>query len=167
MTTFINFAPSGTASPPFQFDATLDGQQYLVTTTWNLFGRRWYINVFAADGTLIATKALIASQTGLSIQSLTWDIVRQVVTVTTANPHGFKVGRTVELTIAGCVPIAYNGIFDCLATGPNSFTYPMASDPGAATVFGAATYSVNMVGGYFATSSIVFREASSQFEIAP
>lgn len=167
MTTFINFTPSGTTSPPFQFDATLDGNQYLVTTTWNLFRRGWYINVFAVDGTLIATKALIASPGGLSIQSLSWDLVRQIVSATTTNPHGFKIGRTIDLTISGCVPTAYNGIFDCLATGQNSFTYPMASDPGAATVFGAATYNLNMLGGYFKASSMIFREASSQFEISP
>lgn len=53
MTQYVSFTPS--AIQPFAFNATLDGEQHLVTVTWSLFGRRWYFNVFALDGTVVVT----------------------------------------------------------------------------------------------------------------
>lgn len=58
MSTFP-FIPSTNA--PFEFQPTLDGLQYSVFVTWNIFGRRYYINVFQLDGTRILTTPLIGS----------------------------------------------------------------------------------------------------------
>lgn len=57
--TITAFQP--TASAPFQFQATLDGQVYTVIITWGLFGQRWYTNIYALDGTRILTLPLIGS----------------------------------------------------------------------------------------------------------
>ena len=54
MTTYTAFTPAANQSPPFQFLPTLDKQQYSVTTTWNMFGQRWYINVYSLSGGLVA-----------------------------------------------------------------------------------------------------------------
>lgn len=43
---------------PFSFLATLDGQQYQCVMTWNLFGQRWYINVYTTGGALVLAIAL-------------------------------------------------------------------------------------------------------------
>jgi hypothetical protein len=59
MTTFTNFSPSTTAN--FQFQPTLDGQVYTVTVLWSLFGQRYYVNIAALDGTLVALLPLIGS----------------------------------------------------------------------------------------------------------
>ena len=59
MTTVTNFAP--TVRAPFQFQATLDGVIYTVIVTWNLFGQRYYINIYALDGTWIVTLPLVGS----------------------------------------------------------------------------------------------------------
>lgn len=48
-------------SVPFQFQPTLDSQVYNVVVTWNLFGRRWYVNVYAVDGTLVVALPLVGS----------------------------------------------------------------------------------------------------------
>ena len=88
--TVYPFTPN--QSGPFQFQPTLDGTVYNVIVTWNLFGRRYYINVYALDGTLIV-----------------------------------------------CMPVVGS---------------PVGTD-------------INMVGGYFTTSSLVFRQPSQQFEVSP
>ncbi len=53
------FTPSGAA--PFEFQPTLDGLQYTVVVTWNVFGRRYYVNVYQLDGTLVLATACVGS----------------------------------------------------------------------------------------------------------
>lgn len=90
MTTYIDFAPQ--PNIPFQFNATLDDQQYVVLCTWNLYGQRYYVNVYDLQGNLIVAIAQVGS------------------------------------------PLNYD---------------------------------IDLVGGYFTTSSMVFRVATQQFEISP
>lgn len=59
MTTYINFNPS--PNEPFQFQPTLDGQVYSVIVTWNLFGQRYYVNIYTLDNALVVCLPLIGS----------------------------------------------------------------------------------------------------------
>ena len=169
MTTFIDFTPSTAQAP--QFLVTLDGNQYNVIVTSNFFRNGqggnggYYVNVVALDGTLVIARALVGSPVGLQLQALSWASVGKV-TATTVNPHGYKVGRIITLAITGCSPDAYNGTFQCLITGPSTFTYVMSSNPGVATVFGQASYNINLVAGLF-DSTLVYRPANGQFEVSP
>src|SRR6185312_13232597 len=52
----------------------------------------------------------------------------------TVAPHGLTGTQT--LTVAGATPSGYNGTFTCTITGASTFTYPLASNPGAETVPG-------------------------------
>lgn len=70
----------------------------------------------------------------LAITSLSWS--GNVVTVTTAAPHGYTDGLTIPMIIAGATPSGYNGTFDATITGASTFTYPLVGDPGAETVPG-------------------------------
>jgi len=74
---------------------------------------------------------------GKAITSAVWS--GGVVTVTTTAPHGYPSAETIGLTIAGMTPAAYNGTFQATITGTTTFTYPLASNPGTATVFGIVT----------------------------
>lgn len=65
MSTIIPFQPSQTAN--FQFSATLDGVSYNVVVTWNLFGERFYINIYTAQGELVVYLPLIASPDDFNI----------------------------------------------------------------------------------------------------
>jgi len=58
MTTY-NFAPATNA--PFQFQPTLDGQVYLCTVPWNVFGQRWYLQCNDVVGNLIFNVPLVGS----------------------------------------------------------------------------------------------------------
>ncbi len=94
MTTYTPLGQSITT--PFQFTATLDGDNYTVSLAWNTFGQRFFINITDQGGNLI------------------------------------------------------------LAT-------PLISSADASTGFPA----INLVGGYFVTSTLIFRESTQQFEVAP
>lgn len=166
MTTYYNFTPSRVNSPPFQFSPTLDGATYNVVIMWNIARQGYYVNVYALDGTLIVSLPLIGSPTGLQISALSWDGVNANVALT--NPHRISVGSCVQRTVTGVVPDGYNGSFLMVASGPSSLSYPLPTDPGGdATTPGAVLNNINLVAGYFVTSTLVFRGQSQQFEVAP
>jgi hypothetical protein len=168
LTTF-DFAPSVTAV--FTFHPTLDGAVYNASVPFLLFGNRPYLNLQALDGAQVWFGAVAGSPGGVRLQSLAWANGR--VSAVAAAHHGYRIATTVELTIAGCVADAYNGRFPCLITGPASFSYPLAAEPGAATVFGAASYDINLIGGVakpgggFFSSTLIYRASSRQFEVSP
>lgn len=59
-----------------------------------------------------------------------------VVTVTTADAHGFVTGAYVNMS--GFTPAGYNGTYLVTVTSPTTFTYNLPTDPGAQTVAGTA-----------------------------
>src|ERR1700739_4436293 len=70
-------------------------------------------------------------QTPAVISSITW--LSSVATVTTSAPHGIPIGQTTKVQIANAVPAGYNGNFPATATGANTFTYPLPTNPGTET----------------------------------
>lgn len=166
--TVIDFAPS--QAQAFQFQAVLDGTPYNVIVTWNMYRgpnnatQGFYVNINNLDGTPVVTRALVGSDAGKQLQSLSWSKGR--VTATTVDPHGLDVGQTTTLTVSGASPTAYNGLQKCLVTGTNTFSYALASNPGAATAFGQASFDISLTSGYFA-STLVYRAANRQFEVNP
>ena len=112
------------------------------------------------------TYALLTSQSGLAsyiassaaITSLAWS--GGVVTATTTAPHGFTIGDTLSLTIAGASPAGYNGTFLATITGASTFTYVLISNPGSETTPGmyipdSANQLVQMNNTFWAQGSIV------------
>ena len=76
---------------------------------------------------------------GVTISTITY--VTTTATLTTSSAHGLSTGNTVTVYLAS--PSAYNGTFSITVTGATTFTYTMASDPGAnATTVGAYSYDV-------------------------
>ena len=162
MTTYI-FAP--TIQTPYSFKPTLDGQSYQAVVTWSLMGKRYYFNLFTLDGERVVTLPLIGSKGGYEIETVSW--YHGFVTLTTVNPHGFLVGATSDLVVAGMVPLEYNGSVRAFVTGLDTIQYPLSVDPGDITTYGYVSYDINLVAGYFDTSKIVFRQANNQFEVTP
>jgi len=68
MTTLVNFNPNAFAN--FQFNPTLDGVTYVAICTWNLYGQRYYINIYDNNGTLIMSRPIIASPNDYDINLL-------------------------------------------------------------------------------------------------
>ena len=163
MTTYVPFTPS--QSNLFTAQITLDGRPFTMTTPWNVFGQRYYVNIYGLNNALIFSVPLVGSPTGLYLSNLTWAF--GMVTVTTQAAHNYRVGDVLKLNIINCTPVGYNGNFDCQITGPNTFTYMLDPDPGVINQLGSVQYNVNLAAGYAATSTLVFRSDSSVFEITP
>jgi hypothetical protein len=77
------------------------------------------------------TSLLSASK---ALTSLTWS--GSVVTATTAVAHGWNIGDVVQAVIAGETPIGYNGTFAITILTATTFSYPLASNPGAQSFAG-------------------------------
>ena len=88
-------------------------------------------------------------QTGLGVTSLVWSV--GLVTVTAADPLGFTAGKTFPVELVGNAPAAYSGCFTAAAIGASTFTYPLESNPGAATAPGM----FNMA--FFASARSLFK----------
>ena len=92
-----------------------------------------------------------------ALTSLTW--LGSVVTATTAAPHGLTNGDTLLVTIVGEVPAGYNGTFTATVTGASTFTYPLASNPGAQST--AGTYIIADESELLAMATTFFAQGSS------
>ena len=165
MTTYTTFQPSPTGAVSFQ--ATLDGAIYTITVTWNLFGQRYYVNCYDLSQDLIFALPLVGSGTGFVLSSLACDDQGNVDAVS-ATPLSWNVGQTVRLTVSGTTPSGYSGTYPCLITGASSFTYVIPTGGLAnAQAPGNASFDVNLAGGYFTTSTLVYRTADQRFEVSP
>lgn len=164
MTAYVTFQPSSQA--PFQFNATLDGQPYVVVVKWNLFGQRYYIQVQKTDGTPVINLPLIGSPPGKVIGAMSFDILTNLVTITTTLPHNLKIGWTYAVTISGCSPDDYNGAFRAFPINKTQLRVPLAGFHTQPTAFGFVFTDISLTAGYFA-STLVFRQQNQQFEINP
>jgi hypothetical protein len=61
----IQFTPSNNSN--FQFQATFDNVQYNVIVNWNIYGERYYINIYDTNNALILCVALIGSPLNYNI----------------------------------------------------------------------------------------------------
>lgn len=171
MTTYTAFKPPPNNS--FSFQPILDGNTCNAVAWFNADGQRWYINVTAVDGTLLFNLPMIGSPTGFSLQRLTW--ANGIAEGTTIDSHGFDFMATVMLTVSGCSPEEFNGLFPAFITGDTTFTYKLASNPAGITAdgtdeavkLGFVSQDFNIGAGYLTTSTLVFREASQMFEVTP
>lgn len=163
MTTYYPFTSS--SQTPFQFSPTLDGNTYSVNVTWSLFGARWYVNIYDLAKNLIVSLPMIGSPSAYNLSELSWS--NGIVTAVTTIPHGYLVNTTTELVISGASPDAYNGTVSAFIIDQNTFQYALAQAPDTATVFGSVVCNINLVAGYFETSTLVFRAAANQFEVTP
>lgn len=164
MTTFTAFKP-----PPnnaFSFQPFLDGQTCNAIVWWEVYGQRFYISVSLPDGTQLFNLPLIASPSAVPLQGLTW-LVGGTVIGTTSAPHGFRQLATANLTISGCTPTDYNGVFSSFVDGKDTFRYKVATPLQDATQLGAVSYDFNIGAGYLQQSTLVFRESTQMFEVSP
>lgn len=55
----VNFTPTPYSN--FQFQPTLDGANYTVIVNWNLYGERYYVNIYTLTNQLVVSLPLIGS----------------------------------------------------------------------------------------------------------
>lgn len=76
---------------------------------------------------------ILGAVTESAVTAISW--AAGVVTVTQA-AHGYSTGDKIRLS--GFTPSGYNGEYTITVTGANSYTYALATNPGASTVLGTA-----------------------------
>jgi len=173
MATVIPFIPSNIILPSFV--ATLDGDDYTVKVTWNISAQRFYINLYAQDGSWVTTVPLIQSPPARQVLSADWDILQGILTVVMVDPSlwpvplstegtATKPGTIQNFTLENFVPNNYNGTFRGLMLNPTTFTIPMITDPGTATILGSVSRYLNMAAGIF-QSTLIYRNGC--FEVNP
>lgn len=101
-----------------------------------------------AANTLSSFQVGVTGGTPVSVSLISW--TGGVATVTTAAPHGRPLGYSLSLTFAGATPNLINGTFLCTVTGASTYTFALASNPGAIT--GTITYTA------FLTNIAVYRQ---------
>jgi hypothetical protein len=163
VTTYVLFAP--TALAPFQFTATLDGALYTVTVTWNFASQRWFISIVDQFGNEIVYRPLIGSPPVTPLTALSW--TGGIVTALAPAFMGYRIGSLVNINVSGAQPAAVSGVFPCTMTGLASFTYAVPDDPGQILSAGSWSTDINLAGGWFDTSTLVFRASTQNFEISP
>lgn len=93
-----------------------------------------------------------ASNTSYSISSISW--VAGVVTVVTSAPYqsGLTAGNTFLFSISGCTPNAYNvssivaAVFYGTVVDSQTFTFPLATNPGTETALGSVSVGIVLDG---------------------
>jgi hypothetical protein len=88
------------------------------------------------------SQGLALIQPALVLDSLSW--ASGTVTATTSATLGLSTGTTFTVIIAGAAPAGYNGTYKATVTGTDTFTYALATNPGAETAPG--TYTVPSAG---------------------
>lgn len=103
------------------------------------------LGAFRFNTTYGQFEGCIAVTAGKTISTLVHTTT--TATLTTSTDHGLSTGDFI--TVSGATPSAYNGTFSITKVDATSFTYVMASDPGAnASVVGSYVYGTwGAVGG--------------------
>jgi len=173
MTTIIPFLPSNIITPTFI--ATLDGNDYRVTITWNISAQRYYINIYDQSGVWIITVPLVQSPPARAINSLSYDSLRRVMTVQMVSPALWPVplgstgtatpaGMIVDYTLENFDPPVLNAKWRSLHINDTTFSFPLADDPGQINIVGSVSRYLSMVGGVF-QSTLIYRNGA--FEVSP
>jgi hypothetical protein len=162
MTTYYQFVPNFKRAPSFM--PTFDGTQYNINILWNISAKRFYVNCRASDGTLVFMIPLITNPDPIELISLTYDEQNSRVVVETVIPHRLTVGMVINASIAGCIPIEYNGNGFMSVLSDTEIVYSMSQNPGQINVLGTFDYLISMTKGYF-ISTLIFR--NEKFEVNP
>lgn len=173
MSTIIPFLPSNLFVPTFP--VTLDGQDYEITVTWNVSAQRYYVNVYATDGTWIVTVPMVQSAPARAVNGLVYDPLRLVMTVELVAPPDWPVpigslgtfsppGTVVDYYLENFDPAVLNAKWRCLHINDVYFSFPLATNPGQINVLGSVSQYINMVGGLF-DSTLIYRNGA--FEVNP
>lgn len=159
MSTQVAFTPTTTALFSFQGQFS-DGNQYIVSTPWNIVGQRYYVSVTDLAGNLIVWRALSATGPSL-IASLAWN--NQVTTAILTVPHNVPIGGLANINVSE-TGSGFDGNWQALSTGPMMLTYSLMMNPNEATpLTGNVNFPLNLVAGYL-NASLMFDYPTQTFK---
>lgn len=159
MSTFVDFAPTGAA--PFQFQPTLNGTQYTAVLTSNLFGERYYLNLYDLSNNLIVCEALTESGPMLRC-ALTW--ADNVAVAVCQAPHNVPIADVVNLRISQTNGSGYDGLYLGTAIDETTVTFDLPTNPDQPVAIpGTLSFDLDLLGGY-GIGALYFHADTQQFE---
>lgn len=159
MSTFVDFAPTGTE--PFQFQPILNGTQYTALITWNIFGERYYLNLYDLSNNLIVCEALTESGPMLRC-ALTW--ADNVATAVCQAPHNVPIADVAYLRISQTDGSTYEGVYLGTAVDEVTLTFDLTTNPDQpVAIAGTLSFDLDLLGGY-GIGSLYFHADTQQFE---
>lgn len=137
---FVSFAPS--VSGPFIFQPVIGGVNYNAVITWNLFGERFYLNLYDQGGNLLLCTAMVASGPRFSA-TFTWSA--NVATAVMQSPHNVPIGGLVQVRMSE-TDSSFDGTVQALAINATTLTYALSGNPDVATpATGIVDFALNLV----------------------
>jgi hypothetical protein len=114
-----------------------------------------------SPGTMTLLTLPSSLQTALQVPKALTTLASEtgVATATAAAPHGFTVGDTLQLVIAGAAPAAYNGTVTATVTSPTAFTYPVTGTPSTPATDAVAGVPIT----YLPFSAVELQQMNSTF----
>lgn len=161
---YTQFTPSTTTA--FQFQPTLAGTQYNATVTWNLFGQRYYLNLYDLSGNLIIATAIVGTGPQLAA-TLTWidTGVSGVATATCAVNHNVPLGALANMFVAG-TGTAYDGAWQVLSTSATTLTYALTNPNETQPLAGTIGFQTNLVAPAGIAGFLCYLYSTQQFAYA-
>lgn len=184
---YFPFTPN--VNSPFQFQPVLDGTTYSAVVTWNLFAQRYYVSLYALDGTLMFSLPVVGSQNWISVQ-LTTTKRSQTASFSYIGSLGttFLTTQTNEYVVAhnnsayivtqqlGVSPFSIASGTQIISSLVPDGTYidvvagrfismsavALATDVDVGALF---SNDINIAKGYFSQQSLVYRQSAARFEI--
>jgi hypothetical protein len=157
---FVDFTPSTVG--PFTFQPVIGGVTYNATITWNLFGQRFYLNLYDQGGNLILCTALVASGPRIPA-TFVWNSP-QTATATTLTPHNVPLGQIAQVRMSE-TDSGFDGSVQALGTGPNTLDYTIANPNVAQPAVGIVDFALNLVAS-LQIGWLLYHWELQQFEFA-
>lgn len=160
MSTFVTFAPSTTSA--FTFQPVLAGVQYNATVTWNIFGQRYYLNLYDLAGNLVLATAIVASGPVIS-STFQWAATGGgLATITTEAPHNVPIGQLASVRVA-LTDSAFDGDWQVLSTGPTTLTYALGNPSSNQPLTGQISFDLN-IAAPLGAGRLLYHYSTQQFE---
>jgi hypothetical protein len=162
VSTSVAFTPSTTAA--FTFQPVINGVQYNAVVTWNMVGKRYYLQLSDTSGNLLLCRSIVSSGPVLAA-TLTWedDGVNGLATAATATVHNVPIGQLANIRVSQS-GTGFDGSWQALSTGADMLTYALSNPDENQPVTGQLSFDVNLVATLNLGGILLFHYDSSSFE---
>jgi hypothetical protein len=157
MSTFVQFVPSTTQV--FSFQPTLAGVQYNATVTSNVFGQRYYLNLYDFNNNLVLCRSVDSSGPRFPA-SFTW--TQGFAIAITDLPHNVPVGSVAAMRVSE-TETAYDGNWQVLSTSEITLSYSLGNPEIASVETGTIMQPLNLV-AQLGIGWLLFHYDTQQFE---
>lgn len=143
MSTVIQFTPSTAGA--FQFKPTIGNTLYTAFVTLNLFGGRYFLNLYDQSSTLVISRAL--TSTGPKLQAtLTWEDtgIGGLATIETATPHNVPLGQLANVYVSQ-TGTSFDGKWQALSVSETELTYALNNPDFVQPLPGSVSFPLNLV----------------------